>query len=339
MRDSSVNRPNSREWIIAVVTGGLVGVSPFTPNEAVPSAIFGLIGAVIYLLYHTRLPPATREVSDIASLFSSPLLWLLLVVWLMVFGPTLWWMYGRWTGSIWQNNHGLIVAIAMVMMSRRVVLAPGVTDEDLSAWGFAFVLFGAVIVFLDSAIATLYTASFGLVLSLPGLSLLLLGKKKTRVLLPVFILGLFLVPLPNSLPIHGPLRLITADSVAYVINLMGFPVAQVRTSLAMPGMDFQVSDACSGFATLVSGGAIAIILAAVCQSKRRRWTLVVLFLPLAMLSNILRVTVLVLLTKEVGLSLLETPIHEASGVASFFLILVILALVAGRPRVELRYAG
>jgi exosortase len=325
--------------MIAAVVGGLVAVSPFTPNEAVPSAIFGLIGAVIYLLYRTRLPPAMREVKDATSLFSSPLLWLLLVVWLAIFGQTLWWMYGRWTGSIWQNNHGLIVAIAMVIMSRRVILAPGVRDEDSSAWGFAFVVLGAAIVLLDSAIATFYTASFGLVVTLPGLSLLLLGKKKTRVLLPVFLLGLFLVPLPNSLPIHGPLRLFTADGVTHMINLMGLPVSQARTSLAMPGMDFLVSDACSGFATLVAGGATTVILAAVCRSKRRRWALAIVFLPLAMLSNIVRVTVLILLTNYAGLSLLETPVHEASGVASFCMIFVVLALVAGRPRVELRYAG
>jgi exosortase/archaeosortase family protein len=58
---------------------------------------------------------------------------------------------------------------------------------------------------------------------------------------------------------------------------------------------------------------------------------------LAVGANVVRVTALVLLTRWLGIGLLDTPVHEATGVATFVGVLVPLLLVAyARPGARAR---
>jgi exosortase len=248
-------------------------------------------------------------------------------------------MYTRWTGPVWQNNHGLLVAVTMVLMAKSVVFARGIRHQDGSAWGFLFLLVGALLVLADMAVGTRYIASVGVALSFPGLSLLLLGKKKTWALLPVHILAFFLIPMPNDLPLQVPLRLISATGTKIVLQAIGTPVEQIYTYLGVPNNNFMVVNACSGLATVLAATAISVILISTCTSPLRRLALLVMFIPLALAANVLRVLVMVLVRMHLDPSFFEGPLHEASGVVSFGLILVVLMLVADRPRIELKYSG
>jgi exosortase/archaeosortase family protein len=51
---------------------------------------------------------------------------------------------------------------------------------------------------------------------------------------------------------------------------------------------------------------------------------------LAIGANVVRVTILVLIGEHLGASLLDTALHEASGVATFLVVLVTLIFIAGR---------
>ena len=55
-------------------------------------------------------------------------------------------------------------------------------------------------------------------------------------------------------------------------------------------------------------------------------------LPLAVASNVLRVTVLAVLAEWLGYGILDTPIHVVSGYATFVLTLVLIFTLAERPR-------
>jgi exosortase/archaeosortase family protein len=88
-----------------------------------------------------------------------------------------------------------------------------------------------------------------------------------------------------------------------------------------PAHNFVVADACSGANTLWAALAMALVLAATSATTWRRVALLMLAPLLAISANVLRVTLLVLLTKWLGTELLDTPIHEATGVATFFGVL------------------
>jgi exosortase/archaeosortase family protein len=66
--------------------------------------------------------------------------------------------------------------------------------------------------------------------------------------------------------------------------------------------------------------------------------LLALAAPLALAANVLRAFVLVLLGALGDVSLLDTALHEASGVAAFFLVLVVLYRFSDQQRLQEAFA-
>ena len=62
----------------------------------------------------------------------------------------------------------------------------------------------------------------------------------------------------------------------------------------------------------------------------RRLLLLLAAWPRALACNIVRVTILVGLANHYGLGLLDTPFHAGSGVATFWIVLVLLIGIADR---------
>jgi exosortase/archaeosortase family protein len=98
----------------------------------------------------------------------------------------------------------------------------------------------------------------------------------------------------------------------------------------MPHSVVEVADNCSGFATLYAGILAAVVLAQMTASPLRRAAVLLAAVPLALLCNFVRVTVLVLLVHQFGPSVLETWVHPASGMALFVLVIGGLILIGGR---------
>ena len=75
---------------------------------------------------------------------------------------------------------------------------------------------------------------------------------------------------------------------------------------------------------------LSLILARYSRLNWRRLLLVVAALPLALLCNTLRVFVLVVAAHQFGTGLLDTAFHGASGVATFWLVLMVLFSMSDR---------
>jgi len=246
------------------------------------------------------------------------------VLTLVLYLPTLRWMYSEWTGSIWVNAHGVFVPVAMAYLAySRLRLDPS-REPDSSPWGFAFLVPGLALTILDMATRTRYLAAVGLVLCLPGLCLLLLGARRTRDLVVPLLVGIFMVPIPDTPPTHLWLRDATAMGVEPLLSLVGMPVLRDGTLIEIPSGAFVVSNACSGFATLYASIGVALVLVLSTRSWTRRALVLLSVVPLAVACNVLRVVLLVLLTHYLGPEILHTPVHEASGVATFMIVIFAL---------------
>ena len=165
-------------------------------------------------------------------------------------------------------------------------------------------------------------------IALPGLSLLLLGARRTRKLRVPLLLGILLVPIPYTVGTPLLLRTLTATGVLPLLHMLGFTALREGTQLILPRQHFLVADACSGVATLYASVASAMVLAALSSSPWRRVALILFAPVLAICANVVRVTLLVLLADTFGTALLDTAMHEASGVATFAVVLVILIWLA-----------
>ena len=253
----------------------------------------------------------------------TPLLGALLVA---LYVPTVAWLWERWTLSVWQNAHGLLIPpVVAYLVYEELKLSRGRPSAS-SAWGFAFVLPALGMLVLDTGMHTQLLAAASLVVMLPGLSLLLLGIERTRQIAFPLAFTLFALPIPLSMTesIHLALRHVATDASALLVPLVGIPVFAEETTLYLARATLVVSDACSGFSTLYAAGAMACLVAYRADTTPRRLLVMAAAAPLAIAANILRVVLLVVIVALTGIEVLDTWIHPASGMLTFALALPII---------------
>jgi len=319
-----------RELALAAAAGIFVSVSPFTPNELAPSVAAGAaLGGSLLAWRLRRASPVWQSAARRSTSFGrdDAFATVACLLSLAVFAPTLQWMYREWTRSIWVNDHGLFVPPIMAWFA-WTALRDDEEPADSSGWGFLPLAAGFALALIDANAQTRYLSALGLLLVLPGLSLLLLGPRRTRALRVPLLLSVLLVPVPFTLATPLALREITASGVTPLLHALGFSALREGTMIEMPGQSFLVADACSGIATLYASLACSLWLAATIHSRWRQALLLVVAPFLAVSVNVVRVTLLVLLTQWLGKGLLDTPIHEATGLATFVIVMAGLAVIA-----------
>jgi exosortase len=249
----------------------------------------------------------------------------------LLFAPTIAWLFERWTMGVWYNGHGLLIPPIVAYFMWRELRKLNHVPPSSSAWGFAILIPALVLHSLDTAIHTQLLSAASMVLALPGLSLLFLGRQRTRRILLPLLFAAFMLPIPLTLTeqIHFALREIATESTALLVRLMGIPVLTRGTALYVPGASLFVGDACSGFATLYAAVAIACLTAFGTPDWRRRAIVLLAAAPLAIGANILRVTLLVLLVWWQGRHLLAGPLHPLSGMLTFVLVLPVILWLGG----------
>ena len=251
----------------------------------------------------------------------------------ILYMPTLLWLWGRWTMSVWQNGHGILVfALVIYLIYRELQKLKNIASSS-NPWGFIILIPSLLLYMLDTGINTQLLSSVAMILSLVGLSLLFLGVLKTKVILFPLLSMLLTLPIPLVFTeaIHLMLRHIATKSVAFILSQMGIPVFTSGTLLEIEGGTLMVADACSGFATLYAAITIAILTAYFCTSTKRRIILLLIAAPLAIGVNIIRVLVLALLVNFYGLNILATSAHELSGLLTFMVALPILFIIGKNP--------
>ncbi len=257
--------------------------------------------------------------------------WLWLAPFILAFTPTAIWLYQRGTQSAFSEVHTLFMPLVLAYLIReQLKLDPDPTPRS-SALGFLFVVPALALVALDAAMHTQMLGAIALVIALPGISLLLLGTRRTRELAFPLALAVFIVPIPTGMltPLYSVLRPIAAIGTTWLVPLFGMPIARVGTALSVPGLAVEVADNCSGWSSLQAAVITALVLAHFSSSKQRRLALLLSAIPVAIVCNILRVTALVLLAQRYGAELLDTTLHPASGVILFGVVIAVLFAIAG----------
>ncbi len=257
--------------------------------------------------------------------------WLWLAPFILAFTPTALWLYQRGTQSAFSEVHTLFMPFVLAYLIREQLKVDADPTPRSSPLGFLFLIPALLLVALDAAIKTQMLGAIALVIALPGLSLLLLGTKRTRELAFPLALAVFIVPIPTGMltPIYGVLRPIAAIGTSYLVPLFGMPIARLGTALAVPGLNVEVADNCSGWSSLQAAVITALVLAHFSSSRKRRILILASAIPLAIACNVLRVTALVLLAQRYGAELLDTTLHPASGVILFGVVIVAMFLIAG----------
>ncbi len=332
MDGRKIRKSLMKEVAFAAAAAVLVAVSPLTPGDWLRSGAAGLLvfGGVLAYRWHARAgAPAEPEEAGLRLHVPLSMGGALLLM-AVVFVPISRWLYAEWTISVWQNAHGIFIPVLMVYLMHGILKRDTDETDAASPWGFAFLVPGLLLIVADAGIRTQYLSAVGLVLCLPGLALLMFGARRARKLaLPLFI-GVFMIPIPATAATHLVLKRITAAAVEPLLAEMGIPVVREGTILVLPNATFVVADACSGFSALYAGVGVSLLLAVYARSHVRKVLLLLAAWPLAILSNVARVLFLVAASNHSGLWLLDSPLHTASGIATFWAVLGGLFLLSDR---------
>jgi exosortase len=191
---------------------------------------------------------------------------------------------------------------------------------------------------LDAMLRFELLSAFSLLLALPGLSLLLLGRERTRAIwFPLLFLGFALpIPLLVARPVHLLLRQIAAVGTERALALLGYDIRRSGFNLQLGPEGLEIADACSGFSTLMALIMVGLLLAYVSNARWWRGALVTAaVVPAAIVANLARCILLAMLTAAFGGKILDTWLHSASGIAAF---IAAFALLLQLDRLMLREA-
>ena len=261
---------------------------------------------------------------------------ILLAELVLLYGPTVAWLFDRWTMSVWHHAHGLLIPPLVAYFSYQELKPLSAVPRSSSAWGFAFLIPALVLHAVDAGMHTQLLSAAALMLALPGLSLLFLGTTRTRAIaFPLLFLAFSLpIPLAFTERIHWELRQIATAGTATVVPWFGIPIFVEGTTLHMANGGLEVADACSGFSTLYAAVAVAALTAYSTASPARKAVVLLSAAPLAIGANLMRVVALVLLVVWKGPAILDTWVHPFSGIATFALALPIIFWLGGDAKGE-----
>lgn len=135
------------------------------------------------------------------------------------------------------------------------------------------------------------------------------------------------------------LQNLTAVSSARVSTLVGVPVQRNGVDLAVGQFHFVVAQACSGMSSLLALLCLGSVMVGLARSSMsRRVLMILLIVPIVLVANIVRVTLVLTLSQVVGLAVVNSIIHGAFS-AIIFLIAFGLFFLAGKvvgcsPRID-----
>jgi exosortase len=198
--------------------------------------------------------------------------------------------------------------------------------------GILLILFALLVLFSGVAAQEYFSKRSSFVFLLAGIVLFQFGWQWLKALaLPIGFL-FFMIPLPYIVydAMAFPLKLFVAKFSVISLKLMGVVVWREGNIIMFPQTVLEVADACSGLRSLMSLLALGVALAVFSQEKiSRRVLLVLLTVPIAILTNMIRVIGTGFLAQYYGAAAAEGFFHEFAGMGVFVLAMLLLFVCSG----------
>ncbi|HKV26640.1 MAG TPA: exosortase A [Candidatus Acidoferrales bacterium] len=255
-------------------------------------------------------------------------------VWISVFSVLLLVLYGPILKALvldwWRDpnyGHGFLVPIlaGYVLWKERVRL--GRIAIRPSNFGLVVMLGAIGLLLIGSLGAELFSSRISLIFLLGGMVIFLAGWKMLRAV--SFPLGFLVLMIPIPVLIYNqitfPLQLLASRFATFWLQLVNVPVLREGNLIILPNYTLEVVEACSGIRSLMTLITLAVAYGYLMQDRRwLRWVLALIMIPIAIVSNAIRIMGAGLLTYHFGHEMAEGFFHEFSGWVIFLAALVLM---------------
>lgn len=245
--------------------------------------------------------------------------------------PTFIWMLNKWTEHDTYYSHAFLVpfiSIFIVWLKRKEFAD---VETKPSSLGWLFFFLGIFIHLLSLPLRISFTSALSLILVLIGMILIFFGKQLFKKnIFPVFFL-LFMIPLPAVVIANLSFRLkIFAASIAtFLINRLGVPAVRDGSIIKTMHSYIMVEDPCSGIRSLIALISLGALMAYFSNiSNAKKMFLFGCSIPIAIGSNIIRITSTSLVSEIYGTKYASGFFHDAMGILVFVFAFLGLAIIA-----------
>jgi exosortase len=221
----------------------------------------------------------------------------------------------RWSQDPMYSHGYLVPGFALLLLwFRRQHLADGTLRP--SWWGLPVLLAALAMRLIGTYFYLVWVDEVSVVPCLAGVVLLAGGWRAWRWAWPAVAFLLFMIPLPYRLSVSmtGPLQLLATSWSTFCLQTLGLPALADGTVIRLNDVEINIVEACSGLRMLVIFFALSTALALVI--RRRLWQKVVLVasaVPIALVVNVLRITVTGVMHETVGRELADAVFHDLAG--------------------------
>lgn len=256
-------------------------------------------------------------------------LWPLWLGLLSLYGLT-YWDLAFGARSAYAQGHELLVAgtALWLLWRQRGVLqalpdaaARPIAAAVLLALGLAMFWFGRTQQFIRVEMLSQLPVALGLLVGLKGWAAL------RQTWFPLLFL-LFAVPLPYGLveAITGPLKAGVSAATVALLQAAGLPIGRSGVVITIGQYQLLVAEACAGLQTMFSLEAVALVYTHLrgYQAWQRNALMALLAVPVSLTANVVRTTLLVLITWHFGDEVGRGFVHGFAGILLFVVALVLL---------------
>jgi exosortase len=153
-----------------------------------------------------------------------------------------------------------------------------------------------------------------------------------RMWFPVLYMA-FVVPIPGWILtlITAPMKEYVSLSATWLLGKAGYPIIREGVTLYVAQYQLLVEDACAGLNSLISLTAISLFYIYILHNASWRYALFLMLwiIPVALLANLVRVVILVLITYHMGNAAAQGFLHSTAGLVMFATALIGIFMVDG----------
>jgi len=238
---------------------------------------------------------------------------LLILLW--AYWPTLCDMAEKWSTDA-QYSHGFLVPLfaGFLLWYRRGQFPT--QDPRPSAWGVVLIGVGLGLHLFGAYIYIDWLDMVSLLPLLAGLCLCYGGRPVLRWALPSIGFLAFMLPLPHTFEValSHPLQRIATLGSTYTLQTLGFAAVSEGNVIILDDARIGVVQACNGLGMLVTFFALTAAVVLVIKRPILDKVLIVLStIPIALLANLIRITVTGILHAKVGGEVANVVFHDLAG--------------------------
>ncbi|MBF0478090.1 MAG: exosortase/archaeosortase family protein [Candidatus Omnitrophica bacterium] len=250
---------------------------------------------------------------------------------ILAYVPVIFWMWDRWFARDSYYSHGILIPfVSGYLIWQKWAEIKNTPVVPSKRRGSIITLAGILVYILASLFRVYFVGGFSMFAVLIGLIMYFYGWQVLRkIWVPVALL-LFMFPLPLVIitNISFRMKMLAAKIAAVILNHIGIPALREGSMIYMRHAYVVVDDVCSGLRSLISLLALGAIFAYISsKTKVKKWILFFSTVPIAVITNVVRVVILASIAEIWGSQYTKGFVHDTTGFLIFAVAFILLYAV------------